>query len=99
MMSESQLKASVQLGLSEANQMGVSHLLELDGFSCMALGEVSSIDMVPCSSGEGCHFFGCGDHFDTGLGEAAVGGCSPAGGALVGGADGCEGGDHPNKTW
>ena len=27
--------------------MGVSHLLELDGPSCMAFGEVSSIDMPP----------------------------------------------------
>ena len=79
--------------------MGVSHLLELDGPSCMALGEVSSIDMLPCSSGEGCHLFGHGDHLGTGLGEAAMGGCSPTGGALVGGADGGDGGDHPNKTW
>ena len=41
MMSESWLKASVQLHLSEVNQMGVSHLLELDSPSCMAFGEVS----------------------------------------------------------
>ena len=34
MMLESWLKASAQLGLSEVNQMGVSHLLELDGPSC-----------------------------------------------------------------
>ena len=40
MMSESWLKSSAQLGLSEANQMGVSHLLELDGPSCEAFEEV-----------------------------------------------------------
>ena len=79
--------------------MGVSHLLELDGPSCMALGEVSSIDMLPCGSGKGCHLFGHGDHLGSGLVEAAVGGCSPAGGALAGEADGGDRGDHPNKTW
>ena len=68
--------------------MGVSHLLELDGPSCMALGEVSSIDVLPHGSGKGCHLFGCGNHLGTGLGEAAMGGCSPIRGALVGGADG-----------
>ena len=76
--------------------MGVSHLLELDGPSCMDLGEVSSIDVLLCGSGKRCHLFGHGDHLDTGLGEVAMGGCSPTGDALVGGADG---GDHPNKTW
>ena len=67
MRSESWLKASVQLGLSEANQMGVSCLLELDGPSCEAFGEVSSIDMSPHGSGEGCHLFGLGDCLGTGL--------------------------------
>ena len=61
-MSESWLKASAQLGLSEVDQMGVSHLLELDGPSCMALGEVSSIDVLPCGSGKGCCLLGHGDH-------------------------------------
>ena len=79
--------------------MGVSQLLELDGPSCMALGEVSSIDMLPHSSGEGCHLFGHGDCLGAGLGEASVGGCSPTGGTLVGGADGGDGGDCPNKMW
>ena len=79
--------------------MGVSCLLELDGPSCVALGEVSSIDMLPHSSGKGCHLFGCGDHLGAGLGEAAMDGFSPARGALVGVADGGDGGDHPNKMW
>ena len=98
-MLESQRKASAQLGLSEVNQMGASHLLELDGPSCMALGVVSSMDMLPCGSGEGCHLFGCGDHLGAGMGEAASGGCSSVRDALVGGADGGDGGDCPNKTW
>ena len=79
--------------------MGVSHLLELDGPSCMALGEVSSIDVLPHGSGEGCHLFGHWDHLGTGLGEAAMDGCSLTGGALAGGADGGDGVDHPNKMW
>ena len=98
-MLESQLKAFAQLGLSEANQMGVSCLLELDGPSCVACGEVSSIDMLPHGSGKGCHLFGHGDHLGTGLGEAAADGYSSAGCALAGGADGDDGGDCPNKTW
>ena len=89
----------MQLSLSEANQVGASHLLELDGPSCMALGEVSSIDVLPCGSGEGCCLFGHGDHLGTGLGEAAVGGCSSARGALADGADVGDGGDHPKKMW
>ena len=99
MMSESQLKASTWLGLSEVNQMGVSHLLELGGPSCEALGEVSSIDVLPHGSGEGCHLFGHWDCLGAGLGEAAADGCSPARGALVGGAEEGDRGDCPNKTW
>ena len=38
--------------------MGASHLLELDGPSCMALGVVSSMDVLPCGSNNGCHLFG-----------------------------------------
>ena len=64
--------------------MGVSHLLELDGPSCVALGEVSSTDKLPHGSGEGCHLFGHGDHLGTGLGEVTMDGCSPTGGVLVG---------------
>ena len=78
--------------------MGVFHLLELDGPSCMAFREVSSIDVLPHGSDKECCLFGHGDHLGTGLGEVATDGCSPAGGALVGGADGGDGGDCPNKT-
>ena len=79
--------------------MRVSCLLELDGPSCVALGEVLSIDVLPHGSGKGCCLFGCGDHLCTGLGEAATDGCSPTRGALVGVADEGDGGDHPNKMW
>ena len=78
--------------------MGVSHLLELDGPSCVAFGEVSSIDVLPHGSGKGCHFFAHGDHLDTDLGKAAADDCSSTGGVLVSGADGGDKGDHPNKT-
>ena len=96
---ESRRKASARLGLSEANQVETSHLLELDGLSFMALGVVSSIDMLPCGSGEGFCLFSHGDHLGTGMGEAAKDACSSAGGTLVGGAAGGDRGDHPNKTW
>ena len=79
--------------------MGASLLLELDGPSCVALGEVSSIDGLPHSSGKGCHLFGHGDHLGTGLGEVATDGCSPIGGALVGGVDEGDKDDCQNKTW
>ena len=79
--------------------MGVSHLLELDGPSCEALEEVSSIDVLPHGCGKGCCLFGYGDHLGTGLGEVAVDGCSSAWGILVSGADRGDEGDHPNKTW
>ena len=78
------------------NQVGASHLLGLDGPSCIALGIVSSIDEFPCSSGKGGHLFGHGDYLGAGMGEVAMGGCSSTGGALVGGGDG---GDCPDKMW
>ena len=62
-------------------------------------GEVLSIDVLPCSSGEGCHLFGCGDHLGAGLGEAVTGSCYPTRGALAGEADGGDRGDHPSKMW
>ena len=65
----------------------------------MAHGKVLSIDMLPHGSGKGCCLFGHGDHLGAGLEEAVTDGCSPAGGTLVGGADGDDGGDQPNKTW
>ena len=79
--------------------MGVFHLLELDGPSCVACGEVSSIDMLPCGFGKGCHLFSHGDHLGTDQGEVAADGCSSTRGVLVGVADGGDAGDHPNKMW
>ena len=87
MRSESWLKASAQLGFREANQLGVSLLLELDGPSCEALEEVSSMDMLPHGSGKGCHLFGRGDHLGSGLGEAVADGFSSAWSVLANGAD------------
>ena len=84
MILESQRKASAQLCLSEVNQAGASYLLGLDGPSCVALGVVLSIDILPYSSGEGSHLFGQGDHLGIGVGGAAMGGCSSTRGALVG---------------
>ena len=71
--------------------------MELVGPSCVDCGEVSSIDVLSHSSGEGCHLFGCGDCLGTGLGEVAMDGYSSAGDVLAGGADGDDEGDHPSK--
>ena len=99
MMLESWRKASAGLGLSDVNQVGASHFLGLEGPPCIAFGVVLSIDMFPCSPGEGCHLFSLGDCLGTGVGGAAVGGCSSTRGALAGGTDGGDGGDCPIKTW
>ena len=71
----------------EVNQSVVSLLLELDGPSCEALEEVSSMDMSPWGSGEECHLFGHGDCLASSLGEAAEDGCSSTWGVLVMGID------------
>ena len=65
----------------------------------MALRVVLSMDVLPCGSSKEFCLFGHGDHLGAGIGKAAVGGCSSAGGALAGGADGGDRGDYPNKTW
>ena len=77
----------MQPGFREANQFGVSLLLELDGPSCEALEEVLSMDMLPHGSGKGWHLFGHGDCLGSGLGEAVADGCSSAWGVLANGAD------------
>ena len=99
MILESWRKTSAQLGLSEVNQAGASHLFELDGPSCIALGVVSCIDVLPHGSGEGSCLFGHADHLGFGVGEVAMGVCSSTRVALAGGADGGDRGDHPNKMW
>ena len=73
--------------------------MELDGPSCVAFWEVLSIDVHPHGSGKGCHHFSHGDHLGTDLGEEAADGCSSTRGVIVGGADGGDEGDHPNKMW
>ena len=40
--------------------MGVSHLLELDGPSCLVLGEVLSIDMLPTALAKDAAFLAVG---------------------------------------
>ena len=55
--------------------------------------------MLSCGSGKGCCLFGHGDHWGTGLEEVTADGCSFTGDVLVGGADGDDEGDCPNKMW
>ena len=76
--------------------MGVSHLLELDGPSCVALGEVSSIDMLPHSSGKRMLPFWPWEPFGHWLGRGSHGWLFSCWGALVVGGDG---GDCPSKMW
>ena len=84
-MLESLRKASVQLGLSDLNQGGVSHFLGLGGPPSIALGVAPSIGVLPVSSGKGCHLFSLGDCLGIGVGGVAVGGCSSTGGVFHGG--------------
>ena len=74
-------------------------LLELDGPSCKAMGEISSMDASPCASVEECHLFNHGDHLGSGLGEVVIGGCPSALGALVDGMDRSDDDGCPNKMW
>ena len=87
----------MQLGFREASQSAVSLLLELDGPSCKAVGEVSSMDMSPCESGKESCLFGCGDCLGSSLGGAVADGCSSAWGVLVNGIDQSDEGNCPNK--
>ena len=87
----------MQLGFSEVNQAGALGFLGLDGPSCVALGVVSSIDVLHSGSGVGSCLFGWGIVWVLVGGEAAMGGCSSTGGALVGWTDGSNGGDCPSK--
>ena len=57
--------------------------MELDGPTCEALEEVSSMDKFPHGFGEECHLFGCGDCLGSGLGEAVADSCSSAWGVLA----------------
>ena len=90
-MSESQLNASVQLGLSVLNQGGTSHLLELGGPPRVDFRVVVPIGMLSTGSGEGCCLLGLGDSLDTGVGGVAGVGCSSMGEVLHGRASGGDG--------
>ena len=68
-------------------QSGTSLLLELDGPSCEALEEVSSMDMLTHGSGKRCCLFDHGDCLGSELGEAVADGCSSACGVLASGMD------------
>ena len=96
---ESWLKASAWLGFKEVNQSAASLLLELDGPSCEAVGEVLSMDVSPCGSGKEYYLFGCGDCLSSGMGEAVADGGSSTWGVLVNGVDWSEEGYCPNKIW
>ena len=87
-----------RMGFREATQSGVSLLLELDSPSCEALEEVSSMDVLPHGSSEGCCLFDHGDCLGSGLGEAVADGCLSAWGVLANGIDQSDEDNHPNKT-
>ena len=94
---ESHLKVSAWLGFREEYQSAVFPLLELDGPSCKAMGELSSMDVSPCASGEECHLFDWGDHLGSSLGGVVVGGHPCVWGALADGADWSDDDKFPNK--
>ena len=73
----------MQLGLREKDQSAVFLLLELSSPSYKAMGEVSSMDVSLCGSGEGCHLFGHGGCLGSGLGEVFADGCLSVWVALV----------------
>ena len=90
-MSEPQLNASVQLGLSvlnqggiSQNQGGISHLLGLGGPPKVAFGVAPPIGVLSMGSGKGCCLLGLGDCLGTDVGERAVVGCSSMGEVLYG---------------
>ena len=89
----------MQLGFREEDQSAVFPLLEFDGPSCEAMGELSSMNVSPCSSVKECHLFGCGDCLGSGLGGVVAGGCPSAWGALPDGMDQSDDDDCPNKMW
>ena len=89
----------MQLGFKEVNQLAASLLLELNGPSCEAIGEVSFMDVSPCGSGEECHLFGHGDCMSSSMGEAVADGDSSTWGVLANGVDQSDEGNCPNKIW
>ena len=96
-MSESQLNALAQLGLSVWNQGWTSCLLELGGPPTFAFEVVLPRGVLSTGSGEGCHLVGQGDCSSTGVGGAAEVSCSPTGEVLCSRVSGGNGGVCPNK--
>ena len=87
------------LGLSDWNQGGVSYFLGLGGPPCIVFGVALPIGMLPIGSGKGCCLFSLGDCLGIGVGGAAVGGSSSAGGAFHGRLCGGDRGASPNRIW
>ena len=63
----------------------------------VAFGVALPIGMLPIGPGKGCHLLGLGDCLGTGVGEAAIVGCSSAGGLFCGGMSGGNRGVCPNR--
>ena len=78
-MSESLRKVSAQLGFSDLNQGGVSHLLGQGGPPIAATGVDPPSSMSPIGSGEGWCLFSLGDCLGIGMGGVAEDVCSSTG--------------------
>ena len=63
----------------------------------VAFGVVQPIGMLSTGSGKGCHLLGLGDCLVTGVGEAAVVGCSSIEEVFCGRTSGGDRGVCPNK--
>ena len=98
-MSESQLNALAQLGLSVVNQCGISQLLGLGHPPKVAFGVAPPIGMLSMGSGKGCHLLCLGDCLGTGEGEMAAVGCSSMGEVLCGDMCGGNRGVCLSRMW
>ena len=97
-MSESQLNASAQVGLS-CEPMWDLLPLGAGGPPKVAFGVALPIGMLSTGSGEGCHLLCQGDCLGTGVGELPVVGCSSMGEVLCGNMSGGNGGVCPSRMW
>ena len=97
--SESQLNASAQLGLSVVTHCGISHLLGLAGLPKVAFGVAPPIGMLSMGSGESCHLLGVGDCLGASVGEMVAVGCSSMGEVLCGETSGGNRGVCPSRMW
>ena len=69
------------------------------GSSQSSLWSGSTIGILSIGSGKACHLLGLGDCLGTGVGEAAVVGCSSMGEVFCGGTSGGDRGVCPNRMW